>query len=74
MKITVKLFATFRQGREKLQVMELPLGTTAEGILNILNIDKCEVAILLINGRDGEFHRQLEEGDVIALFPPVGGG
>lgn len=74
MKITVKLFATFRQGRQKVMEMELPDGTTTEDIIEGLGIKKSEVAILLINGRDGQLNRSLVEGDLVAIFPPVGGG
>lgn len=74
MKITVKLFATFRDGREKVQVLELEVGKTPEDVIAILGIEKSEVAILLVNGRDGQFDKPLIESDLIALFPPVGGG
>jgi molybdopterin converting factor small subunit len=74
LKITVKLFATFRQGRQKIIDMELPEGTTTEHIISKLEIAKSEIAILLINGRDGNIGRELADGDLIALFPPVGGG
>jgi len=73
-KITVKLFATFRDGREKIQVFELEQGRTAEDVIAILGIEKSEIAIFLVNGRDGQFDKPLLEGDLIALFPPVGGG
>jgi len=73
-KITVKLFATFRDGREKIQVFELEQGRTAEDVIAILGIEKTEIAIFLVNGRDGQFDKPLLEGDLIALFPPVGGG
>ncbi|MGH4139762.1 MoaD/ThiS family protein [Clostridium sp.] len=49
-------------------------GETTEDVIAILGIDKSEVAILLVNGRDGQFDKPLLEGDLIALFPPVGGG
>ena len=46
----------------------------AESIISHLNIPAEEVAILLING----FHKKpfdpVKDGDVVALFPPVGGG
>ena len=74
MKITVKLFATFREGRQKIQYMDLPEGTTPIDIYNILEIDKEQVFILLINGRDGKPDCVLAEDDTISLFPPVGGG
>jgi molybdopterin synthase sulfur carrier subunit len=74
MKITAKLFATFREGREKIQTFELPEGTTVGAIITTLGIKRSEIAILLVNGRDSEFERVLVDGDVLALFPPVGGG
>jgi molybdopterin synthase sulfur carrier subunit len=74
LKITVKLFATFRQGRQKIIEMELAEGTTPQDVINSLGIEKADVAILLVNGRDGSFDKGLEPGDILALFPPVGGG
>lgn len=74
MKIEIRLFATFRQGREKKQFLEFEENTTVEDVLKKLDIGKDEVAILLINGRDGSVERKLEDGDVISMFPPVGGG
>jgi sulfur-carrier protein len=73
-KITVKLFATFRIGREKIQIMDLQEGTTPKYIASTLGIDVKDIAILLINGRDGEINSSLAEGDVLSIFPPVGGG
>ncbi len=74
MRITVKLFATFRDGRQKIYDMDLPEVTTVQNIISSLGIEKSEVAILLINGRDGDFDKELVEGDTVSLFPPVGGG
>lgn len=72
--IEVRLFATLREGRDK--VVMLPAGDfpDAGAIIRHLNIPAEEVAILLING----FHKKpadaVKAGDVVALFPPVGGG
>lgn len=74
MKIEVRLFAYFRSGREKKQFMHLEEGAIASEVLDKLNIEEKEVSIFLINGRDGNADRILSEGDVLALFPPVGGG
>lgn len=74
MKITVKLFATFRDGRDKIQIFELEQGKTPKDVIAILGIEEPEIAILLVNGHDGHFDKPLLEGDLIALFPPVGGG
>lgn len=73
-KVEVRLFAHLRQGREKSQIMELDEGTTISDIIKALNIDKDQVAIMLLNGRDGPETREVKDGDVISLFPPVGGG
>ncbi len=73
-KVEVRLFAHFRQGREKTQIMEVSEGTTISDIVKALKIDEDEVAIMLLNGRDGPPDRELKDGDVVSLFPPVGGG
>lgn len=74
MKLEVRLFATFRDGREKKYFLDLNEGTTPRDIVNMLKIDEEEVAILLINGRDGKLETVLKDNDVLSLFPPVGGG
>ncbi|KOA19409.1 ThiS family protein [Clostridium homopropionicum DSM 5847] len=75
MKIEVRLFAYFREGREKKLFLEINEDeVTPRNIFNKLNIDENEVAILLINGRDGKPTTILKDGDVVSLFPPVGGG
>ena len=73
-KVEVRLFATLRQGRGKTQLMEVKEDTTIADILKVLNIDENEVAIMLLNGKDGPSDRQVNDGDVISLFPPIGGG
>lgn len=72
--IEVRLFATFREGREKKYFLELPKETAILKIIEMLKIDEKEVSIMLLNGIDGSSDRQLSDGDVVSLFPPVGGG
>ena len=72
--IRVKLFATLREGRGKEQFLEVEEKTTTGHIIKELNISEEDVAILLINGRDGQLDRPLEDQDVLSIFPPVGGG
>ncbi|WP_035288703.1 MoaD/ThiS family protein [Clostridium sp. KNHs214] len=75
MKIEVRLFAYFREGREKKYFMEISEEKIVpRDILQKLQIPVEEVAILLINGRDGTADTLLKDGDVLSLFPPVGGG
>ncbi|MFA6505810.1 MAG: MoaD/ThiS family protein [Treponemataceae bacterium] len=74
MKITVRLFATLREGRGKELNLETLEHTTPRDLMTRLSIPESEVAILLVNGRDGRADGILEEGDRVSLFPPVGGG
>ncbi|GAA0706414.1 MoaD/ThiS family protein [Paraclostridium ghonii] len=74
MRIEIRLFATFREGREKKQILQIKEDTTILQVLDMLGIDKEEVAILLLNGMDGSFDRKLKDEDVLSIFPPVGGG
>lgn len=74
MEIEVRLFATFREGREKKQRIKISKNTTLLDIIKLLNIDEEDVAIMLLNGRDGTSDRVLKDGDIVSLFPPVGGG
>lgn len=74
MKVIVKLFATFREGRQNIQTLEIEEGSTPKDIFKILGIEESEVAIMLRNGRDRQNDIKLVDGDTLSLFPPVGGG
>lgn len=74
MKIKTRLFATLRNNRGKEVEVEVAAGATVKEIIDVLSIKRDEVALLLINGRDGSFDTVLTETDYISLFPPVGGG
>lgn len=72
--IEVRVFATFREGREKIQFLEAEAFPDAMSIIRHLDIPVEEVAILLINGMHRKPQDSVTDGDVVALFPPVGGG
>ncbi len=72
--IEVRLFATLRQGRGKVQMLPASDFATAGDIIRHLEIPVEEVAILLINGFHKKPDNAVKDGDVVALFPPVGGG
>ncbi len=74
MKIKVRLFATLRENRGKELELSLQDKATPEDVIQELEIAKSDVAILLVNGRDGDFSQELRESDVVSIFPPVGGG
>lgn len=72
--VTVRLFATLRENRGKELFLQFEGKVTPKEIIEKLNIPEEDVAILLINGRDGSLDTYLEDNDVISIFPPVGGG
>ena len=74
MSIEVRLFATLREGRDKKVFYEFEKGISAKKIIGMLSIKEEDVAILLINGRDGGLDVELNDGDTVSIFPPVGGG
>ena len=74
MQITVKLFANLRENREKIMDMDVSSNTTVKDIIESLGIPLQDVAIIMINGRGTNFDAVLKSDDVLALFPPVGGG
>lgn len=74
MEIKIKLFATLREGRGKLVTQNFNEPTTTKQVLDSLNIDEEDVAILLVNGLDATLDQKLQDGDTISVFPPVGGG
>lgn len=74
MQVTVKLFATFRQGRFNVEAREYRPGTTVGQIANELGIPQGELGILLVNSRHVGLDHELHDGDTLALFPLVGGG
>ena len=72
--IEVRLFATLREGRGKVQMLSAADFACAGDIIRSLEITAEEVAILLVNGFHQKPEFPVKAGDVVALFPPVGGG
>lgn len=72
--IEVRLFATFREEQKKILFLDSKDIKTAKDVMAYLKIDYKDVAILLINGRHSKQDDIVSDGDVVALFPPVGGG
>lgn len=74
MHITVKLFATFRNGRFKIAEQERRQETACRDIVLELGLTEEEIGIILVNGRHAELDHLLKDGDALSLFPLVGGG
>jgi len=74
MKVTVKLFASFRTGRFEMETVDYPAGTTVADVADSLKLPQSELGIMLVNSRHVKLERVLVEGDTLALFPLLGGG
>lgn len=74
MKLTVKLFAYFRDDRFVTEVREYPDTITVGEIIDQLGIDRNDVGITMINSKHCNIDTVPLDGDVFAIFPMVGGG
>ena len=72
--IEVRLFAGLRQGRQKIYQMETGSVSTVQDVMDVLNIQRSEVNILLVNGFHQKPETELKDEDIVSLFPAVGGG
>jgi len=73
-KITVKLFAALRKGRFEKETRKYSSDTTVKQIIDELNIPRDQAAIIFVNNRHAKLDHRLSDGDVVAFFPPIGGG
>jgi len=74
MRVTIKLFATLRQGRFDVETFDLSPETKVIDVMKRIGVPQREVTLIFINGRHGDLSSELHEGDTLAMFPPVGGG
>lgn len=74
MRIIVKLFASFRLGRFKVEERDYPPGIRIRQIVSELDLSEQELGAVMVNGRHAAVDQELKEGDALALFPLVGGG
>jgi sulfur-carrier protein len=79
MRVTVKLFATlvrFRSGIKSAVPfeMELPEGAMVQDLVELLKIPAEETRVIFINNLIEDMGTKLKDGDVVGIFPPVGGG
>lgn len=79
MHVTVKLYATLhRYARaERAGIpfrIELSQGATLRDLMDLLKIPPEETRITFVNGIIEEAEHRLKDGDVVGMFPPIGGG
>ena len=83
MKIVVKLFASLSDflptnSRANSMEIEVPEDTTANQIIDLLELPRNRVHLVLRNGAFVEMEDRdlplIEDGDAIAFWPPIAGG
>ncbi len=75
MEITIKLFAYFRDGRFKEAASRFfDEGTTPTEVITSLGIDMEDVGVVMVNNRHAAPDYCLQQDDVLAIFPKIGGG
>lgn len=74
MRITVKLFASFRAGRFIRDSRDCADGTRVADIATGLGIALSEIGIIMVNGRHADADDMLADGATLSLFPLLGGG
>ena len=74
MDVEVKLFASFRLGRFKKQVISLPEAARLRDVIEQLGIAHDEIAMPLVNGQYSQLDQPLAANDTVSLFPAVAGG
>ena len=79
MHVTVKLFATLVRFKSGSQVakpfdVELPDGSAVQDLIDILKIPVEETHVVFVNNIIEDPQTKLKNGDVVGMFPPVGGG
>ncbi|HCT63491.1 MAG TPA: molybdopterin synthase sulfur carrier subunit [Erysipelotrichaceae bacterium] len=72
--IEVRLFANFRDNRDKKVFLNANDFSDVQQILDHIGIKNEEVAILLVNGIHSKAEMRLKDEDIVALFPPIAGG
>ena len=80
MQITIRLLASYRQYLPQEHdanagyVCQAPPGVCVGDVLDTLPIPDGDVYTFFVNGRHAQHDQPLHEGDVLSVFPAVGGG
>ena len=79
MKVEVRLFANLAKllppgSQNKRATITVKKGTTIDELLEKLNLPSNITNVVMVNGASKSRETQLEEGDVVSVFPPIAGG
>ena len=72
---TIKFFANLRDLAPPKKVVTLQIGSTVSTVLDMFTISKETKLIILINGSPHKTRATLiNDGYIVAIFPPLAGG
>ena len=74
MDVDIRLFASLKKHQPQDGKVRLAAGSRVTDLLDALGISTDDVGIVMVNRADGRFDQQLQNGDVVTLIPPIGGG
>ena len=79
MKVEVRLFANLAKllppgSQNKRATITVKKGTTIDELLEKLKLPSNITNVVMVNGASKSRETQLEEGDVVSVFPPIAGG
>ena len=73
--VVVKFFANLRDNAPPKKTVRLPTGSTVNTVLEMFTISQETKLIILINGSPHQTRETLiNDGDIVAIFPPLAGG
>ena len=79
MKVEVRLFANLAKllppgSQNKRATITIKKGATIEQLMEKMNIPPKITNVVMVNGVHKKRETELEEGDVVSMFPPIAGG
>jgi molybdopterin converting factor small subunit len=79
MNIELKLFFDFKNylpsgSSKNTTTIDLESGTTVQKLIEILNLPPAIPKNIIVNGITADNERELQDGDSVAVFPPMAGG
>ncbi|MGB9793876.1 MULTISPECIES: MoaD/ThiS family protein [Caldisericum] len=74
MNVKVKLYGDYLKYGPEETYIDIEEGSTVEDVLNRFGIKERKYIIVLVNLKRAWFEDKLNDGDVVSVFSPVGGG
>ncbi|BAL81016.1 MoaD/ThiS family protein [Caldisericum exile] len=74
MTVKVKLYGDYLKYGPEETYINIEDNSTVEDVLNKFGIEERKYIIVLVNLKRAWFDDKLNEGDVVSVFSPVGGG